>query len=251
MVLKSMKEHERYMADFMKVYEELEYWGPGSEEDTLKALCCVPFEPKKILEVGSGKGLATVVLANNSKATITAVDNEIFALAQLNAKAQANDLSNRITTICASMAELPFDKACFDLIWAEGSAYIMGVTNALSQWQHLLVAGGVLVVSDLVWLTDTPSAKAKDFFALEYPDIQSVENRIAQMKAANYEVLDSFALGKEAWQNYYRPLANRIIELSTKLQETSVVNDITNELAVYNSCAGEYGYQFFILRKVS
>ena len=33
---KDMNEHDLYMADFMRVFETLERWGPGSEEETKK-----------------------------------------------------------------------------------------------------------------------------------------------------------------------------------------------------------------------
>ena len=53
-----MNEHEQYMADFMKVFETLERWGAGSDQDTAKALSLMPKPPKNILEIGCGKGLA-------------------------------------------------------------------------------------------------------------------------------------------------------------------------------------------------
>ncbi|KZN47760.1 MerR family transcriptional regulator [Pseudoalteromonas luteoviolacea] len=77
---KDMNEHDKYMADFMRVFQGLERWGPGSKQDTLKAFKKVPKPVQQILEIGCGKGQATRVLAQNCKAHITTIDNEQSAL---------------------------------------------------------------------------------------------------------------------------------------------------------------------------
>ena len=246
---KNMNEHEQYMADFMTVFETLERWGPGSESETLRALKALPSTPKKILEIGCGKGHATTILATHSGAKITAVDNEPSALEQLTQRLETAALSSQVTPICASMTELPFENSSFDLIWAEGSAYIMGVTNALSQWKPLLKRDGLLMVSDMVWLTDSPSQQALSFFQSEYPDMQSVETRLEQMTAAGYEVVSHFTLSLEAWQNYYEPLKRRIETLAPTMAESTALKDIAREVDVFSHSIGEYGYQMFTLRK--
>ncbi|WP_299789391.1 MerR family transcriptional regulator [uncultured Shewanella sp.] len=246
---KDMNEHEQYMAEFMKIYEALERWAPGSESETLKALSLLPEQPKEILEIGCGKGLSTTVLANNTTAFITAVDNEQSALTRLSDRFEADGLSSRLTTVCASMTELPFNNASFDLLWAEGSAYIMGVTHALSQWKPLLDEDGILMISDLVWLTDTPNEEAVEFWKHEYPDIQTVTTRAKQMEVAGYEVLNSFTLSHQAWQNYYEPLKSRIEELQPEMQGSQAIKDISKEVDIYNNYLGQFGYQMFILRK--
>lgn len=246
---KDMNEHEQYMTEFMKIYETLERWAPGSESETLKALSLLPEQPKKILEIGCGKGLATTVLANNTSAFITAVDNEQSALTRLCDRFEADGLASRLTTVCASMTELPFNNASFDLLWAEGSAYIMGVTQALSQWKPLLDEDGILMISDLVWLTDTPNEEAIEFWKHEYPDIQTVTTRAKQMEVAGYEVLNSFTLSHQAWQNYYEPLKSRIEELQPEIQGSQALKDISKEVDIYSNYLGQFGYQMFILRK--
>jgi len=85
---KDMNEHDSYMADFSQVFEALDRWGIGSEIETIKALEKLPFSPKVILEVGCGRGIATTVLAKNSSAIITAVDNDASALSRLTERAK-------------------------------------------------------------------------------------------------------------------------------------------------------------------
>ncbi|OEE63827.1 methyltransferase [Enterovibrio norvegicus FF-454] len=246
---KDMNEHEQYMADFMKVFASLERWAPGSESETLKALLLLPEQPNAILEIGCGKGLATSVLANNTNASITVVDNEQSALTRLSDRFDDEGLVDRLTTVCASMTELPFGNESFDLLWAEGSAYIMGVTNALSQWKPLLKEGGVLMVSDLVWLTDAPSEEAIEFWRQEYPDMQAIDTRLKQVESAGYDVLTSFTLSRKAWENYYEPLIARVKELEPEMKGTQALQDIARESDIYRNYLGQFGYQMFLLKK--
>ncbi|MGF1727774.1 MerR family transcriptional regulator [Photobacterium nomapromontoriensis] len=246
---KDMNEHEQYMAEFMQVFETLEHWGPGSDSETLKALSLLPKSPKNILEIGCGKGLATTVLANNTAASITAIDNEQSALTRLSERFEANGLAERLSTVCVSMTELPFNDASFDLIWAEGCAYIMGVTNALAQWKRLLDEDGLLMISDLVWLTESPSDDVIEFWKNEYPDMQTVATRTQQIEAAGYEIISSFPLSRQAWQNYYEPLKARTEALQHEMPAAQVLKDISKEVDMYINHLDQFGYQMFVLRK--
>lgn len=252
-ISKDMNQHDTYMADFMQVFSGLERWGPGSEADTLKALQALPTSsqgsPKNILDIGCGKGFASIALAQNTQAKIIAVDNEATALQALNQRLQDLNLSEQVTTHCASMLELPFAAQTFDLIWSEAAAYIMGVEKALTQWKPLLTEQGCLVFSDLVWLQEDPSAAVKAFFANEYPDMQSVETRLVQIEQAGYQVVMHFSLSAQAWQDYYQPLKARALALQPDMLGSKALVDILHEITLYEQHLGEFGYQMFVLQK--
>lgn len=245
---KDMNEHDRYMQDFNLIFEALEKWGPGSKADTLKALNKVPNQVETLLEIGCGQGIATQILAENTQATITAVDNEEFALDALMQKMKAKGLDNRISTICANMANLPCKSASFDLIWSEGSAYIMGVEAALKAWKSFLKEDGVLVLSDAVWSVDKPSEDSVSFWQQEYPDMTTAAARIKQAEKAGYELIDTFVLSEQAWQAYYQPLEARLNELEDELYGSPVLDDLKRELAIFHQRKGEFDYQMFILK---
>ena len=247
---KDMNEHEQYMTDFGQIFEELDRWGPGTEADTRKALAKIPFSPQSIMEVGCGKGIATMVLAKHCSAMITAVDNDKPALTRLSERLIDAGLVNKVTTQCASMTDLPFEAASFDVIWAEGSAYIMGVAKAMKQWRRLLKNNGVLVISDLVWHTTSPSSDVQAYWQKEYPDICTTAVRIKQAEVAGYQVLDNFALSEEAWQAYYVPLQERIETLKPEMEDCTALLDIEKELDIYYKNRNEFGYQFFVLKKI-
>jgi cyclopropane fatty-acyl-phospholipid synthase-like methyltransferase len=89
---KDMNMHDDYMNTFMEVFSELEYWGPGSAEATRRAVSEIPFEPRTILEIGCGRGVATLVLAEATSAQITATDTADDALETLRSKVSARGL---------------------------------------------------------------------------------------------------------------------------------------------------------------
>jgi len=246
---KNMTQHEQYMNDFMKVFETLTRWGPGSESETSKALASVPIEPTNILEIGCGKGLATLVLANKLSAKITSVDNEQSALDGLKKIVKNKGVAEKVEPICASMTDLPFENKSFDLIWSEASAYIMGVENALAKWKPLLSDNGVMVFSDLVLLDPNPSEAVKTFWHKEYPDIQTAETRRKQITAAGYEIISDFSFSQSAWDNYYLPLKKRVEELMPLMKDSAALKDIAAEVAFYLKHNSEYGYQMFVLKK--
>jgi len=244
-----MNEQEAYMQDFLSIFETLMCWGPGSEADTTKAYDLIGLEPKEILEIGCGNGISTMVLAGLSAARITATDSQQSALDKLEKKINDKQLADRVVTQCVSMSQLGFTNYRFDLIWAEASIYIMGVENALKQWKPLLKERGMLVFSDLVWLTQTPSAAAKKFWRAEYPDMQDVDSRLCQIADARYQVKETFTISERAWVNYYEPLKKRLAEVAVTIANSQAVADIQTEINLYEKHLGEFGYQFFIVQK--
>lgn len=245
---KDMNEHDNYMLDFMEVFKTLERWGPGDESDSINALNCLTTTPLNIIDIGCGKGFSTLLLAEKTNAKIIAVDNEASALEHISKKLKQLKLEQRITTSCASMTDLPFNEKSFDLIWSEGAAYIMGVENALKQWQPLLKANGYLVFSDLVWQTESPSEEVIEFWKNEYSDMQTVSTRLEQIKAQGYRLIEHFSLSEKAWKNYYLPLKDRVKQLTPLLPNSSALMDLNKEIALYENHLNEFGYQMFVLQ---
>lgn len=246
---KDMNTHDSYMADFMAVFQSLDYWGPGSDSDRREALDRLPFTPKHVLDIGCGKGYASSQIAAQTDAQVIATDNEPDALKQLEQRIMQEGLSAQVSTLCASMTDLPFAPERFDLLWAEGSAYIMGVEKALQQWQPLLQIGGYLVISDLVWFTENPSPEAVTFWQQEYPDMQPLNRRLQQIEQSGFVLQDHFSLSPEAWHNYYQPLKQRVQELLPDMADSSAIADIQREIRIYEEHLGEFGYQMFVLQK--
>lgn len=151
-----MNQHDSYMTDFETIFAELSYLGPTSEQDTLRALTHFQLIKGALLDIGCGKGASALTLAKNSQFTITALDNDEHNLKFIDQQAKYLAIENLPKTLCANMTHMPFSSQTFDILWCEGSAYIMGIEQALTQWRDLIKPNGYLVFSDLIWLTDTP-----------------------------------------------------------------------------------------------
>jgi Fe-S cluster biosynthesis and repair protein YggX len=126
----------------------------------------------------------------------------------------------------------------------------MGFEEALKQWQSVLKADGLIIVSDLVWLTSEPNEKYQSFWSAEYPAMTTVDTRLNQAKTLGFEVLEDFTLSSKAWQNYSQPLQARINELKANMQDSQAIKDIQRELDIYQLHDGlQFGYHFFVLKR--
>jgi hypothetical protein len=187
-------------------------------------------------------------------ATITAIDIHQPYLEELEARAAAAGVSNRVTAEHLSMNDMSFAPETFDLIWAEGSAYIMGFGNALEAWKSLLKGQGFLAVSELVWLTEERPPEAEDFFGREYPVMRNVADVAKSIRAAGYKLIGSFTLPDSAWWDpYYTPLLARLPALESKYvgngESLSVIAAARREVEIRRCFASSYGYEFFVARK--
>jgi len=130
------------------MFEELPRQGPGLDESTVRACSCIPspFRGKKILDIGCGSGMQTLTLAKYfPDCQITASDIHQPFLDELDKRSKAAGLDGRIVTRRASMDNLPFEEQSFNIIWAEGSAFIMGLQAALGYWKKFLKHGGFFI----------------------------------------------------------------------------------------------------------
>ena len=125
----------------------------------------------------------------------------------------------------------------------------MGFNNALLSWKRYLRDGGYLVISEIVWLSNTPSERARNFWSKNYPAMLSVAQNKMLIKKAGYDLISSFEMSKEAWELYLVPLSKRVELLKRKLNHSMAWQDLKSELDIHDACLGEYGYQFFIIQK--
>ena len=162
---------------FWRLHEGLPQQGPGSDESTRRALALVPELPvaPKVLDLGCGPGRQTLVLARETGGHVTAVDQMPPFLAQLDERARAAQLSERIETVALSMADLPYADQSFDLLWSEGAIYNIGFGAGLRAWRRLLRPGCAVAVSEVSWLTEAPPASIRRFWEAHYPGMQSHE----------------------------------------------------------------------------
>ena len=239
---KDMNEHERYIKDFIQLLDGMSYWGPGDRAFTQQQFAALPIRPRRILDMGCGRGASTLALAQVTNAAIVAIDLDEEALAALARSASAAGY-DKVTTLRANMAALPADLAPADLIWAEGSAYVMGVAKALNAWRSLLAGpDACIVLSDAVWLTDVPPEEAQAFWQQAYPAMQTLAGLLETVRAAGYRCLSHTLLPMGAWNNYLDPIERNLARHSAELGESTAYQDLTRELAMHRQYLGSYGY---------
>ena len=156
---------DRWLEILLELHRGLPRQGPGLDTCTRQALALcgdLPAAPR-VLDLGCGPGAQTLTLAEAlPTARIIALDLVAEFLAELRARADVRgEVAGRIETLQGDMADLPFAEGSFDLLWSEGAAYSMGFFAALAAWRRLLVDGGCLAVSELVWLDRSPPAEVR------------------------------------------------------------------------------------------
>ena len=140
------------------LHRDLPREGPGSDACTAEALRRLPALPGDpvVVDLGCGPGRSSLVLARELGAKVVAVDLHGPFLDQLARTAEAAGIDHLIEPRRADMAAPGFPPGSVDLVWSEGSAYVLGFAEALRRWRPLLNPGGLMAVSECTWLLDDP-----------------------------------------------------------------------------------------------
>jgi SAM-dependent methyltransferase len=208
----------------------------------------------RVLDIGCGPGMQTVDLARLTGCPVTALDNYEPLLDELRQSIEEAGFSGNITPVNGSMFDLPFPEGTFDLIWAEGSIYIMGFDAGLAKWKSFLKPRGCVAVTELTWLQDNPPLEARSFWNREYPAMRDVERNCAGGQAQGYSLLGCFPLPERAWwDSYYTPLEERVALLRRKYagntESLGVLQSIVDEIDLYRKYSDWYGYVFYVFQR--
>ncbi|MBW2273039.1 MAG: class I SAM-dependent methyltransferase [Deltaproteobacteria bacterium] len=240
---------------FWRLHEGLSKQGPGSDESTRRALALIPELPSapRILDLGCGPGRQSLLLARETGGHVTAVDLLPPFLEQVDVRAAAEQLSDHITTVQASMGDLSYADESFDLLWSEGAIYNIGFESGLRAWRRLLRPGCSLAVTECSWLTDAPAERIRSFWESHYPGMQGHEANQLAVAEAGYELLGSFVLPEvEWWDDYYTPIGERIAALRKERSDdawTAALEAEEEEASIVRECDGSFGYVFYVMRK--
>lgn len=235
---------------FWRAHQGLPREAPGSERSSrllLRLAGTLPPAPT-ILDVGSGTGPASLLLAELTGGRVTAVDAHEPFLVELAERAADAGLQDRVRPLLARMEALPVAPGSVDLLWAEGSAYIMGVDAALQAWQPLLVPGGVVVLTEAEWTTPEPAAAARAFWEAGYPAIRSTAGNVEAFQRAGWTVCATYLLPDSDWDAYYEPLGDRIEALRGEGVADDLLAAVGEEIGIRRAHGADYGYTGYVLR---
>ena len=237
-------------------FTELERLGPGSPAETLRALSFIGnlSDKTQIADLGCGTGVQTMVLAQHTEATVTALDLYAGSIDKLNATAERLGLQHRVKGIVASMDNLPFQKEEFDLIWSEGAIANIGFEKGLNHWKDFLKKDGYVAVSYESWFTEERPAEIEKWWMDAVPEITTIDHNISIMQKAGYIPVAAFALPEHCWiDNYFVPQKARQEEFLKKHAGNKAVENmiafLRREADLYLKYKQYYGYVFYIGKK--
>lgn len=156
-----------------------------------KAFHFLPYMSQpNILDVGCGKGFSTILLATETDGNIYGIDVDRDSLDILQEKITRYGLEDRISIIHDSISHHRFDKNSFDIIWAEGSLFIMGFKQSLSDWYQLIKPRGFLVVHD---------------------GMDAIDKKLEMISGLGYLLINHFTITEtQWWTTYFSPLKDLI-----------------------------------------
>jgi ubiquinone/menaquinone biosynthesis C-methylase UbiE len=238
---------------FFDIHKDLPREGSGRDEYTEQAYKMIPaIDHPKILDIGCGPGLQTIKLAKLSNGHITAIDIHQSFLEQLKQNIKHEKLTERITPRNLSMTTMDFPEETFDIIWSEGSIFIMGFEQGLKEWKKFLKKPGYIAVHEMAWLKDNPPQEIIDFWNQQYPAITTIEKNIEIIRQYGYHLIGNFPLPDDAWwEFYYDPLQQRLKKLQTKYKDNpqgmELIKDHQLEIDLYKKYHEWYGSAFYII----
>jgi trans-aconitate methyltransferase len=237
------------------LFADMDKLSPGDDSLSLYVLRSLPrhrFE--LVVDAGCGAGRQTMVLASELGTPIKAVDSHQPFLNRLKQRAKEKGLAHLMQTHCMDMKDIPSIFPMIDLLWAEGAAYNIGFANALHTWAPSIEPNGFAVVTELCWLREKIPDPVKEFFKLEYPEMQSVPQNIAIAEEAGYKIFNIHTLPQEAWvDGYYdvlEPRAKSLVNHSdVAVREFAVAT--LKEIETFKISEDSYGYIFYLLQRSS
>ena len=188
----------------------------------------------QILDIGCGTGVPTIELAKISDGYIIGIDIDVTSLDLLQRKIKKMGLNNQVNIINDSILNMDFPKENFDIIWAEGSIFVIGFENSLKSWHRFLKPNGFLVIHD---------------------ENKDKTKKIGLITKNGYALIAQFELTDNLWWlEYYTPLERLIEKFRNKYPNDSLLNNELNkdqiEIDKCKSNSTVYSSFFVIMQKL-
>jgi len=149
----------------------------------------------RILDIGCGSGVPTMELARLGQGEVIGIDIDQPALDKLTKKIREAGFSNRVQAVNCSILDMVFPDESFDIIWSEGSIFVIGFKRGIQEWKRFLKPNGFMVIHD---------------------EKGNVEEKLEQISKCGYKLLGYFILSEDTWwTEYFAPLEKLIAKSQT------------------------------------
>ncbi len=121
--------------------------------------------------------------------------------------------------------------------------------------EKLFKTGGYLAVSEISWTTNSRPNEVEEHWNNEYPQIDTVSNKIRILEENGYSPVAHFILPQYCWtDNYYKPIENRFSTFLEKYKNSELAKKIVDlekeEIKIYEKYKDYYSYGFYIAKKI-
>jgi len=239
----------------LEIHKDMPRQGSGRNKYTQKAYEMIPTIKKpRILDIGCGPGMQTIKLAKLSDGEVIGIDIFEQYLDQLRQLIKKEDLEDKVKAVNQSMFEIKYPKNHFDIIWAEGSIFVIGFEKGLSEWKEYIKPKGYLAVHEMAWLKDNPPKEIWDYWQRIYPKIATIDENLKIIEKCGYKLIAYFPLPEDAWWDlYYTPLEKRLPDLRTKFKDNpkalEMLDETQLEIDLFRKYNQWYGSVFYIMQK--
>jgi len=170
-----------------------------------------------ILDIGCGTGVPIIELATISNGHVIGIDIDVTSLNLLQRKIKETGLNNRVSVIKDSILTMDFPEESFDIIWSEGSIFVIGFENGIKKWRRFLKPNGFLVIHD---------------------ENKDKTKKLGLITKYGYTLIAQFELSDNLWWlEYFTPLEQLIQEVRHKYpSDSELINELNKDQIEIDKC---------------
>lgn len=187
----------------------------------------------RILDIGCGSGVPTMELARLGQGEVIGIDIDQPALDKLTQKIREAGFSNRVQAVNCSILDMAFPDESFDIVWSEGSIFVIGFNRGIQEWKRFLKPNGFMVIHD---------------------EKGNVEEQLEQISKCGYKLLGYFILSEDTWwTEYFAPLEKLIAKSQTSYTDDphtlEELNQAQRELEMFKHNPERNSSVCFVIQK--
>lgn len=182
----------------------------------------------RMLDIGCGTGVPTLVLSEQFNCSITAIDTDNTALTFFQNKVNASKNQNRIDIQNVNFFDFRAQKNSFDIILAEGFLNVVGFEAGFTKVIEFLKPGGYFIIHD---------------------EVKDHEKKMSFIAQQNCTLNESLYLDESIWwNNYYSPLDIHIKKVSNSELLACFKSDIS-EIEYYKTVPEVFRSVYYVVTK--